>query len=140
MLRSGLRFASQTKVEPLVELDRRFVSIAVLHLRDEVEVIAAALALAVVTEPAVLRKGHFEDVLTGAFMNRARAFEAVAIANAAHAGRQTVMLQHLLKRHGGLDCREVDECFCHGMIMSCLGVCGMSASCEHLHSSWYQAA
>lgn len=140
MLRSGLRLASQTKVEPLVEFERRLVSIAVFHLRDEVEVIAAALALAVVTEPAVLRKGHFEDVLTGAFMNRARAFEAVTIANAVHAGRQTVMLQHLLKRHSSFDCRKVDECFCHGMIMSCLGVCGMSASCKHLHTSWYQSA
>ena len=115
---SGLRFASQTKIEPLVDLECCLVSIAILHLRDEVEVIASALALAVVTEPAVLREGHFEYVLTGAFMNRARAFESIPVASAAHVGREAIVFEHLLKRHSGLDDREVDEWFCHVMIMS----------------------
>jgi hypothetical protein len=105
------------------------VGIAVLHLCDEVEVIASALARAVVTEPAVLREGHFENVLTGAFVNRARAFQAIPVASAAHVGREAIVFKHLLKRHGGFDRAEVDEWFCH-MIMSCLGVCGMFASCN----------
>ena len=95
--RSRLRVAGKAKVEPLVDTQCRFVGIAILHLRNEVEVIATALARAVVTEPAILRKGHFEDVLTGAFVNRAGAFKAVAVASAAHLGREAVMVEHLLK-------------------------------------------
>ena len=109
--RSRLRFASKAEVEPLVDAQRRFMGITIFHLRYEIEVIATALACAVVTEPAVLRKGHFEDVLTGSFVNRAGAFKAIAVASAAHFGREAVMFKHLLKRHGGLDGRKVDEWF-----------------------------
>lgn len=73
------------------------MGITIFHLCDEIEVIATAFACAVVTEPAVLRKGHFEDVLTGAFVNRAGAFKAIAVASAAHLGREAVMVEHLLK-------------------------------------------
>lgn len=38
-------------------------------------VIAPALALALATESAVLREGHIEHVLTGVFVDRARAFQ-----------------------------------------------------------------
>ena len=113
------------------------MGIAILHLRNEVEVIATALARAVVTEPAVLRQGYFEGVLAGAFVNRAGAFEAIAVASAAHLGREAVMVEHLLKRNGRFDRSKINELFGHDNEL-CVGVCGTFAGCKHLRSSSYQ--
>jgi hypothetical protein len=70
------------------------VGIAILHLCDEVEMIASAFACGEMTEPAVLRERHFEGVFPGGFwVNRARAVKAIAVASAFHSGGEAVMLQ-----------------------------------------------
>ena len=86
------------------------MGIAVLHLRNEVEMIAAAFACGEMTEPAVLAERHFERVFAGGFrVDGARAVEAIAIASPVHFGCEAVMLQHLREGHGGFDRREVNE-------------------------------
>jgi len=102
----------ESQRKPLISLEGRGVDIGLFHLGDEVQRVASALAVGE-TVPAFFAESDLELSLVGTLMNRAGAFQAVAIADDPHERAKVVVVKHLLHGERGFDGREVNERFSH---------------------------